>query len=92
VRMSFAIHGGVKWYGPLKPERHQSEFELDEEQAKYIGNCFPHVMPVLRTEDGYGLWGGSTCTNECKACFGYRTRPIPSERHTPSVTTRPLFC
>ena len=92
MRMSFAIHSGVKWYGPLKPERHQSEFELDDKQQEYIGDCFRLVMPVLRNEDGYGLWVGSTCTNECKACFGYSTRPIASERHTPSVTTMPLFC
>ena len=92
MRMSFAIHGGVKWYGPLKAESHQSEFELDEAQMDFLRHLYPDVTPVLRKEDGDGLWGGSACTNECKACFGYRTRPIPSERHTPSVTTRPLFC
>ena len=92
LRMKFTFHDGLKWYGPIKAKDGDSEFKLTPEQEKCIGHNFRFVGPVLLSEDGCGLWVGSTCTNECKACFGYRTRSIPSGRHIPYVTTRPLCC
>ena len=93
-RMTFAIHNGKKWYRPrpLNATGDDSDLELTEMQTQSVSSNFADMEPVLLSEERGGLWGGSTCTNECQACFGYRTRSTPSDRHIPSVTTRPLCC
>ena len=92
VRMQFTFHGGLKWYGPIKAQDGDYKFMLKPEQKKFIRESYRFVKAVLRSDDGCGLWVGSTCTNECKACFGYRAMSIPSDRHVPSVSTRALCC
>ena len=86
--MSFSTTEDSKWYGYFQvPEN--SWFSRDQRNAIWAET---YTSPWIRTCRGWGLFAGSTCTTQCKACFGYRTRAIPSDRRIPSATTSSACC
>ena len=87
--MGFFHQGRFYWYGPIKT---RTVVNLKPSQIVDLMTAYVGIEPPKLITNKLGLWVGSTCTKECKACFGYRTRSIPSDRHIPSVTTRALCC
>ena len=91
LRMSFSTINGWRWYGPCEAPGDNPWLEWTQKDAVYRATT-SGTWPWLDTHEGWGLLVGSTCTTQCKACFGYRTRSIPPDRHIPSVTTSSVCC
>ena len=83
--MSFRDENGWRIYGPVETELIIPW--LNKKQVSSVWKKF-HTTPFF---EGW-VWGGSTCTTQCKACFGYRTRSMLSDRSIPCVTTRSVRC
>ena len=87
--MSFSTTADWKWYGYFEvPEN--SWFSRDQRNDIWAAT---YTSPWIREYRGWGLFVGSTCTTQCKACFGYRTRSMLSDRSLPSAYNeiRPLL-
>ena len=87
--MAFSHQGRFYWYGPIKT---RTVVNLKQHQITAVMTAYVGIEAPKLISNNDGLWVGSTCTNECKACFGYRAMSIPSDRHVPSVSTRALWC
>ena len=85
---TFTTDNGLKWYGPIAIKNVTQPWISDSQRLNVYRESGSNAWPWI---EGCFLVG-SMCTTQCKACFGYRTRSIPSYRSIPSVTTRPVRC